>query len=648
MVKNCRIEFMNNEKPKQNHVPHRHFNSVENSIIDQEITKLLQKQVIIEVLPHENQFISPIFLRQKKNGDYRLILNLKDLNTFIPYRHFKMETFENAISLIRKDMFMASLDIRHAYYSVRIAEEDQIYLRFVWRQRIYQFTCCPNGISHGPLWFTKLMKPVYANLRNIGHISTGFIDDSLLGGLTEDSCYLNLHDTISLMVKLGFILNFDESVLKPTKVLTFLGNVIDSEKMIVYLPKEKKLLIISECKLLCDATEAPIRQVAKVIGLMVASFSAVEFGKLFYRELEMAKIHSLEMNRGNYDAKMTITSRMKSDLEWWIENVDSQVRVIDRGKPELTIQTDSSKSGWGFKCRDIISGGRWTSSECLAHINVLELKAILFSICALKENLKGKHIKILSDSSTAICYVKNMGGCKSVECNLVSKQIWQWCLKNDTWITIAHIPGSQNDADKPSRNFNDNFEWELNGKVFDKLCNIWSKPTVDLFASRLNFKVEHFCSYKPDPQATYIDAFSLDWGKFELNYIFPPFSMISRCICKIQKDQAKALLIVPLWSAQPWFPGLLSILIDYPRFLRRDRNLITMPHTNEVHPLWQKLVMIGCLVSGDHSAIKDFHQKLPAFYYHHGEHLLDTNTNHIYQSGYYSAVNGKLVKFLPA
>lgn len=46
-------------------------------IIDAEIDKLQQQQVVVEASCVDGQFLSPIVLRKKKNGEYRLILNLK-------------------------------------------------------------------------------------------------------------------------------------------------------------------------------------------------------------------------------------------------------------------------------------------------------------------------------------------------------------------------------------------------------------------------------------------------------------------------------------------------------------------------------------------------------------------------------------------
>jgi len=51
--------------------------------------------------------------------------------------------------------------------------------------------------------------------------------------------------------------------------------------MVVYLTDDKKQNIITECSSLLLKETAKIRHVAKVIGLIVSSFSAVEFEKLF-------------------------------------------------------------------------------------------------------------------------------------------------------------------------------------------------------------------------------------------------------------------------------------------------------------------------------------------------------------------------------
>ena len=73
------------------------------------------------------------------------------------------------------------------------------------------------------------------------------------------------------------------------------------------------------------------------------------------------------------------------------------------------------------------------------------------------------------------------------------------------------MPGVQNVlADYKSRNFSDNLEWSLNNKIFEKIVHVFGQPEIDLFASRLNKKVDRFVSWKPDPEAEANNAFSMN------------------------------------------------------------------------------------------------------------------------------------------
>ena len=82
------------------------------------------------------------------------------------------------------------------------------------------------------------------------------------------------------------------------------------------------------------------------------------------------------------------------------------------------------------------------------------------------------------------------------------------------WLTAAHIPGTKNvEADRESRVFSDNKEWMIRPDIFRKITDIWGDPSIDLFASRLNQQVSCYVSWKPDPGAAFIDAFSITWDK---------------------------------------------------------------------------------------------------------------------------------------
>lgn len=71
---------------------------------------------------------------------------------------------------------------------------------------------------------TKLMKPVYSSLRQQGHESSSYIDDSYLQGDDYADCVTNVAETIQVLDSLGFIPHPDKSVLIPTQRLTYLGS----------------------------------------------------------------------------------------------------------------------------------------------------------------------------------------------------------------------------------------------------------------------------------------------------------------------------------------------------------------------------------------------------------------------------------------
>lgn len=202
-VMGMKINFEN--PPTQHYITNSPRQPAETLIIDSEIQKLLSKQVIEPTRHCKNEVISDIFVREKKDGSYRLILNLKKLNQFTSKHHFKMDTLTTITNLVEKGCFMASIDIKDAYYSVPIAKHHRAYLRFIWRGQLYQFTCLPNGLSCAPRNFTKLLKPALSELHLQGHISSSYIDDIYLQGKTYHECVENVIDTVTQFDRLGLV-----------------------------------------------------------------------------------------------------------------------------------------------------------------------------------------------------------------------------------------------------------------------------------------------------------------------------------------------------------------------------------------------------------------------------------------------------------
>ena len=144
---------------------------------------------------------------------------------------------------------------------------------------------------------------------------------------------------------------------------------------------------------------------------------------------------------------------------------------------------------------------------------MLELKAVLFTLQSLAKLKSHMHIRVMSDNTTTVASINKQGSTQSGPCNAMARAIWDFVNPRNIWISAAHCPGVLNcEADAASRKFQDETEWELNQNIFEKLCEKFGQPDVDLFASRVNHKVDTYCAWKPDPAAVFIDASLFDWG----------------------------------------------------------------------------------------------------------------------------------------
>ena len=116
-------------------------------------------------------------------------------------------------------------------------------------------------------------------------------------GLTFKECLDKVIEPVSLLESLGFIIHPDKSKFIPSQVITFLGFVIDSVPMKVYLTVERKAELKEACLSLLMNSRHTIRYVAKVIGLITASFPGVKFSPLHFCDLESCKLRPSSATR---------------------------------------------------------------------------------------------------------------------------------------------------------------------------------------------------------------------------------------------------------------------------------------------------------------------------------------------------------------
>ena len=208
---------------------------------------------------------------------------------------------------------MTSLDLKDAYFSLPIAKQYKKYLRFKWKDQLYEYQCLCFGLSLAPFYFTKVMKPIFSQLRREGINCTYYIDDSLYLNHSAKKLEADTNQAMTLLRSLGFIVNDEKSSLTPSQQIIHFRFVIDTVTYSVSLPDQKVDKIKEECYNLLKANEVTIRQFSKLIGLLVSSFLAVRYAQLHTRYLEIYKTQHLNKVK-SYDHTIYLSKKIRSEL----------------------------------------------------------------------------------------------------------------------------------------------------------------------------------------------------------------------------------------------------------------------------------------------------------------------------------------------
>ena len=285
------------------------------SLVEHEVLDMLEKGAIQKVVPTQGQFLSNLFLVEKKDGGNCPVINLKNLNKFIPYEHFKMEGLHCLKFLLEQDDLLCKIDLKEAYFSVPLNKNSQKFVRFQWSDNLYEFLCLCFGLGPAPRIFTKLLKVPIALLRQVNSRIIIYLDDMLLMGRTLPEILMARDTLIFLLQHLGFVINLKKSVLHPVKQMEFLGLVIDTEKMTFALSEKKLKHVSQQCQEIFKQPKTSVLNLTKLIGLLPSTVQAILPARIQFRYLQQEQILALQ-KKGSYSGHVTLGNLAREELFW--------------------------------------------------------------------------------------------------------------------------------------------------------------------------------------------------------------------------------------------------------------------------------------------------------------------------------------------
>lgn len=335
------------------------FSAADSALVTQEVQSLLAKGAISQTSPHPRGFLRNIFLVDKADGGKHPVINLHKFNEWLVYHHFKMEGIHLLRDILRPQDWMVRLDLKDAYLLIPVFPPDRRFLQFSWEGRTYEFTTLPFGLSSAPWCFTKVLRPVIESLRARGMHLIVYLNDILMMAQCSRILAQQLQKAVDLLQSLGFVTNEAKSSLTASQKVIFLGFSIYSVKTTLSLPSRKVAKIRHEIRRALAKPRISLRQVARIVGLLSSSIQAIFPGPLHHRALQRMKAVHLRSGLA-YSQKVTLTPEAREELTWWLANMEAwNGRAIFGSAPDIIIESDASRLGWGARCGDFTMGGVW-------------------------------------------------------------------------------------------------------------------------------------------------------------------------------------------------------------------------------------------------------------------------------------------------
>jgi hypothetical protein len=234
-------------------------NQTETQLALETIQEYLAVGAIKEIPLHQAKHLIPWFVIQK-GEKLRLITNCKEINCYLEPQPFRLENWPEIFPYLRKGMWAAKVDLKHAYFHLQIAEHLKPYMCIQVEQKVFQYQAACFGLSTLPQQWQSIMKVFLKKWRKQGILTWIYLDDILLVGSSPQTVQKHLHLMLQDLEASGMVLNKKKSQLVPTQQVEHLGFMVDLKQGLLQVPQEKMKNIRKELGKILTHTEMSCRK----------------------------------------------------------------------------------------------------------------------------------------------------------------------------------------------------------------------------------------------------------------------------------------------------------------------------------------------------------------------------------------------------
>jgi len=131
----------------------------------------------------------------KANGKPRLIHDLRELNKVLTPKNCFFPKVSTIKEIAGNYNWFCKLDLSNGYLHIPIRDKSRPLLAFKFKEKTYQFTRLPFGLSQAPWLFQSITSLI---AKHVGNVIV-YLDDFLVFGKTYDECLATTQRLLSFL-----------------------------------------------------------------------------------------------------------------------------------------------------------------------------------------------------------------------------------------------------------------------------------------------------------------------------------------------------------------------------------------------------------------------------------------------------------------
>ncbi len=415
--------------------------------------------------------ISPIGLIPKRHQDnkWRLIVDMSSPSGFslndgvaselssLAYIH--IQDVIRQILTLGPGTLLAKIDIRSAYRICPVHPQDRPLLGMSFLDKVHVDAALPFGLRSAPKIFNALADALLWILTQHGVSALlHYLDDYItFGEAGSPRCAQNCQIIFGICELLGVPLA-SEKCQGPLPRLEYLGFMLDTDKMIVSLPKEKLTRLLKLVSSWQSRKSCTKHELESLIGQLQHASAVVKPGRSFLRQMII-----LNKSRRDPSVPLRLNKHFRSDLAWWSLflqkwNGITLMSALGLERPSFSITSDAS-GAWG--CGAFYQNHwfqlQWNTEASCRSIAFLELLPILIAGLLWGRDWAGCYVRCWCDNQAVVSILHSRYS-RDDELMHLLRCLFFVEAHMGFYFIAEHVPGSLNTlADHLSRNLLSSF-----------------------------------------------------------------------------------------------------------------------------------------------------------------------------------------------